>query len=202
MLTDKRDFLFRFIPVPLRYTIQMDEESLYSVTDQYTADSITKDVCKFLDTPSKHVIVDATACIGGNTYSFAKVFNNVHAIEIDPTRFQYLKDNLSMLNMNNVQCHQGNMMDICTTIHSDLVFIDPPWGGPGYKSQTVMDLYLSGTLLQDVCRKIASNTRFIGLKVPVNFNELGFTEATRDFLKLVYRNERLRKIHFLMFEVY
>lgn len=202
MLHDKRDFLFKFVPPPLRYAIRMDDESLYSVTDQHTADTITKDVMRFLPSTSA-VVVDGTACVGGNTISFAKVYSNVHAIEIDKVRFDYLEENLKTLNISNVTCHHADMVRACKTINCEcsLIFIDPPWGGPTYKSRALMDLYLQTDPLHAICRELAMHTRYFGLKVPLNFNEEAFVQNTRDFLKLVHKNSKLRKIQFLLFEV-
>jgi hypothetical protein len=36
--------------------------------------------------------------------------------------------------------------------------------------------------------------------VPVNFNEFGFIEKT-PFLRMIYRNPDLRKMHLLIFQV-
>ena len=70
-MEDKKDFLFRFISIEKRRQLKLDDEAFYSVTDQYTADRISRDILRVL--PDLQIITDATACIGGNTYSFSSI---------------------------------------------------------------------------------------------------------------------------------
>jgi len=107
-MEDKKDFLFRFISLDKRKKLKLDNEALYSVTDQYTADRISRDIQKTL--PNIQSITDATACIGGNTFSFSKFFKQIQAIEIDYTRYQYLVYNMEILEANNITCHHGDLM--------------------------------------------------------------------------------------------
>jgi 16S rRNA G966 N2-methylase RsmD len=92
-------------------------------------------------------------------------------------------------------------MVICQRLYQDLIFIDPPWGGPDYKNKDSIDLYLSDTELSEVCEHIKDNTQFIGIKVPVNFNEISFIDKTKNFMKLIHRNPDLRKMHLLIFQI-
>jgi len=197
-MEDKKDFLFRFIPLDKRKSLKLDDEALYSVTDQYTADRISRDILRVI--PTLQTITDATACVGGNTYSFSKYFKNVNAIEVDKIRYQYLFDNMNILDVSNVECYQGDLMLICHRIHNELIFIDPPWGGPDYKNKNSINLYLSEVELSEVCEHIKNSTKYIALKVPVNFNEKDFISKT-PYMKLIYKNPDLRKMHLLIFQV-
>lgn len=198
-MDDKRDFLFRHTPLNKRALLLLDNEALYSVTDQCTANKISKYIAKHL--PSVEIVTDATACIGGNTYSFSGFFKNVIGVEIDPLRFSYLCHNLRILEVKNAIVYNGNIIEICNYLKQDLVFIDPPWGGPNYKSKNYIDLYLSNMELSTVCRLISQHTKYIALKVPVNFNIIAFNEKTKKSFKLLHRNTDLRKMHLLIYEV-
>lgn len=198
-MDDKRDFLFRNTPLNKRALLLLDNEALYSVTDQYTANKISKYIAKYL--PSVETITDATACIGGNTHSFSGFFKNVIGVEIDPLRFSYLCHNLRILEVKNAIVYNGNMLDICKYLKQDLIFIDPPWGGPNYKAKLFIELYLSNIELSAVCRIISKYTKYIAIKVPVNFNIRSFNEKTKKYLKLLHRNTDLRKMHLLIYEV-
>jgi len=136
-MDDKRDFLFRFIPLEKRKELLLDDEAFYSVTDQYTADKISKDILKNI--PNIKVVTDGTACVGGNTYSFSKYFEKVHAVEIDPLRCSYLRKNLELLDVGNTDVHLGSILETCPQLHQDMLFLDPPWGGPNYKSKKKID---------------------------------------------------------------
>lgn len=194
---DKRDFYFRYVPPTIRAQIIMDHEASYSVTDQVTADKITKDIKAFVTAGA--VITDGTACIGGNTYSFAKEFRSVNAIEIDPLRCSYLKNNLGVLGLKNVRCECGDVLVESMKQYQDVIFLDPPWGGPDYKIQNDISLYLSNRELSDACIDISLYCRYIALKVPVNFSVDAFDRRVKDVLERVHYNTGLRKMHLVIY---
>jgi tRNA/tmRNA/rRNA uracil-C5-methylase (TrmA/RlmC/RlmD family) len=194
--------------------LKLDSEALFSTTDQVTADKITKDILRYVSRTA--TITDATACIGGSAFSFAQNFRKIIAIEYDKTRFDYLQYNMNLLlsstsaastsNLDNkdiekkeVECRNGDAIIECTKQNQDVIFIDPPWGGPEYKTLPCVKLYLSGLQLYEVCNQIHKYTHYIVLKVPVNFDEEGFIIDTASFMQLIYRNYQLRKMHLLIF---
>ena len=195
---EKRDFLFRFVPAAQRHQLRLDNEALYSTTDQLTADKITKDLLRYI--PKSAKVADATACIGGNTYSFAQHFSTVHAYELDPVRAAYLAHNIRVLNIQNVTVIGGDVLRRMNQPY-DLVFIDPPWGGPEYKQSESIQLTLSGKPLEDVCFQLSNYASHIALKTPTNFSEAEFLRETEPFLELLYKNIHLRKMHLLLFRV-
>lgn len=204
----KRDYLFKFIPPLTRSQLMLDEEAAYSVTDQYTADKMTRDIVRY--SGGGGVICDATACVGGNASSFSRAFKHVVAIERNQTRYDYLVHNMNVLKAHNVKCILGDALEEltwgCTRVHMgnggvnyDVIFIDPPWGGPDYKSQEFLSLELSDMPLEAVCRNWSKLTHYFALKTPKNFDEARFQAATGDFLKLVHKNSQLRKVTFYIF---
>ncbi len=195
---DKRDFYFRHVPPDMRAKLVLDHEASYSVTDQVTADKITKDIRLFVSQSA--TITDGTACAGGNTYSFAKTFQHVNAIEIDPIRYSYLLNNLSVLGTSNIRCIYGDAYKECRAQHQDVVFLDPPWGGPDYKNTINIKLYLSNKELSEICADISLYCRYIALKVPVNFNVDTFDSAVKDVLERVHYNTGLRKMHLVIYK--
>ena len=213
MTTEKKDFLFRFVNPDIRKKIKLDEEALYSTTDQVTADKITRDILNYI--PRSSTITDATACIGGSAYSFAQSFSNVIAIENNKERYDLLKQNINVLlntktenksifhnafsNLNNVECRYGDALIECQKQFQDAIFIDPPWGGPEYKTLDKVQLYLSGLSLHEVCKRLYKYTDYIILKVPVNFDEMQFIIETQSYLELQRKNSQLRKMNLLIF---
>lgn len=196
--TAKRDYLFRFVPAAQRHQLRLDEYALFTITDQLTADKITRDLLKYVPRSAK--VADATACVGGNTYSFAQHFRVVHAYELDPLRASYLAHNMRVLNVQNVTVIGGDVLRRMNQPY-DLVFVDPPWGGPEYKQSASIQLTLSGKPLEDVCFQLSNHAAHIALKVPTNFAEADFLRETAPFLELLYKNVHLRKMHLLLFRV-
>lgn len=196
---DKRDFLFRFVEPPIRSLLRLDDEAFYSTTDQLTANKIAKILTRIV--PPQATITDATACIGGATHAFAQAFSFVNAIEIDRTRYDYLRHNITILGMaERVRCIHGDALDVCPRLQQDVVFLDPPWGGPEYKTMPRVSLFLSNSKLSDVCRRLASSTRYIAIKVPTNFDEAKFREETKDFAQVIICDTQLRKMHLIVLE--
>lgn len=199
-MDDKRDFLFRFIPIDKRKLLKLDEEALYSVTDQYTSDKISKEIKRVC--PDVKIITDGTACIGGNTYSFSKYFDKVQAIELELQKYEFLIHNLTVLDTKNINIYHGDCTMIIPTLFQDLIFLDPPWGGPNYKDKKTVDLYLSDIKLEHICKLFKKYTKYIALKVPLNFDVEPFNEATKSYMTLIYKNTELRKMQLLVYNVY
>lgn len=195
----KKKFLFKFVPSDIRNNLKLDEEAYYSVTDQTTADIISTELVN--NFPDVKIITDGTACIGGNTYSFSKFFEKVQAIEIDNTKFNYLKHNINCLDIKNVEVFNDDLLNKINDLEQDMIFIDPPWGGPNYKEHIYINLYLSGFDISNICELIKNKTKYIALKVPINFNISEFDKNTQSFLKNVYKNIRLRKMFLLVYKV-
>ncbi|CAM9989609.1 unnamed protein product, partial [Discosporangium mesarthrocarpum] len=92
-----------------------------------------------------------------------------------------------------IRLFHGNFLDVLDQVDGarSLVFLDPPWGGVGYKNQEDVDLFLSNVPLAEVCQKAASRgLRHVALKVPVNFNLDGFKRAVTGRVTVHQRNLR------------
>lgn len=200
MFPEKKDFLFRGINENIRKQILLDEEANYSTTDQVTATKIAKDISKFVNVNSN--ITDATACIGGSAYSLSKYFNNIIAIEKDIKRYDYLVHNMQILSVaDKVKCIYGDSINICKNINQYCIFIDPPWGGPEYKTHEKVDLFISEKPLHDVCYELSEYTKIIALKVPKNFNIDKFSKNIENFATIEYKNYDLRKMHLIIIRI-
>jgi tRNA/tmRNA/rRNA uracil-C5-methylase (TrmA/RlmC/RlmD family) len=121
---------------------------MFSVSEQYTAEEISRILQTFVG--SNATVTDATACIGGNTISFAEHFKHVIGVESDEKRFKYLQANLKILGHKNCQCIQGDYVKLMDELKQDAIFLDPPWGGPEYKDKAQLDLFLSEQPLEQV----------------------------------------------------
>jgi tRNA/tmRNA/rRNA uracil-C5-methylase (TrmA/RlmC/RlmD family) len=192
----KVDFFFRNVPTAIRNKIKLDQEALYSVTDSETADKMTSIISRLPGVSRSSTITDLTACVGGNVVSFARVFRNVNAVEIDPVRFKLLKYNVSEIlgDENNVVFRQGDAIEEAALLRQDVIFIDPPWGGIDYmKCCDPLNLYLSGRNIGELCENVfGKNARHVAIKVPVNFDVNHFkkqisvpVQVRRDFRKMI-----------------
>ena len=163
--------------------LKIDKESIYYISLREDAEIIT-DVVKDAfplkkdETYKKIYITDATAGVGGNTISFGKNFKYVNSIEIENTRFKYLKNNIQVYGLSNVNIYNENCLDILHKLYSDIIFFDPPWGGKDYKFKKNLRLELSNKNIEDVCLDIMEKklARLIVLKLPLNYDKKFFKE--------------------------
>lgn len=119
----------------------------------------------------KIVVTDATAHVGGNTLSFSKAFKQVNAVEVNPVYFECLQHNINLYKRKNVRCIEGDYIQLMRSLHQDIVFIDPPWGGVGYRMHTRISLQVSNMDLSSIIVSLLSqNTWMIVVKAPLSFD--------------------------------
>lgn len=165
------------IPNNIRKQLQYDETALFSLTDYKNADKISNIIYNLPDINKQSLIIDGTASIGGNTYSFSKYFNNIKAIEIDKNRFNMLNHNIKLLNLNNIETINDNIVNYLYNNNiGDVIFFDPPWGGINYKSQDKIDLYFTyqdkKIDIFDLCNNLQNKgIKYIIIKAPNNVND-------------------------------
>ncbi len=155
----------------------LTEEGIYSISKPDDSEIIS---CK-IESLFGHrniVITDATANVGGNCINFAKKFDNVNAVEIDKMSFDVLKQNIDVFGVSDkVNIINGNYLIEFNKLKQDVVFIDPPWGGRGYKDIEVLDLWLNdirgvkiyiGVIVKRLLDKRLC--KMVVVKVPFNFS--------------------------------
>lgn len=149
--------------------------SLYSTTPPNQA-IYTTNLLLYFYKPNElknKVITDGNSCIGGNTWSFASVAKHVNAVEISELHSKILKNNLDILECNNVTIYNKNYVEIYDILEQDILFLDPPWGGVDYRNNTVeLEYVYKGKkyLLSDLLIHLAYLCELIILKLPTNAN--------------------------------
>ena len=119
-------------------------------------------------------ILDGTASIGGNSISFGLHFSNIISIEKNKERFKYLEINMKAHNIKSILYND----DVLNHLNDDydLIFLDPPWGGPNYKLEKSISLSLSNITLKDLTKKLRILGKIIVYKLPFNYNLNDFSE--------------------------
>jgi hypothetical protein len=152
--------------------LQISDVGKYSVSKPLDAAEINRIIMDYFPTPSNVVITDATANNGGNTIRFALDFKQVNAVEIDPTQYDILQNNVDVYKLTNVKMYNQDYLNVMDGLKQDVVFIDAPWGGPTYKRKPTVDLYLGRrNIIGVVLDLILDNLcKLCVLKVPMNYN--------------------------------
>lgn len=158
--------------------LQITHEGLYSVTHRKDGDKISTIISNTVGNCSEKTITDATGCNGGDTIRFSFHFSHVYAIEIKEDNFCSLQHNIAVYNRKNITIYNQNSVSFFNW-KTNVLYIDPPWGGPDYKIHKSIDVYMADTRLdiwleQILLRK--NRPEYIFLKLPsnYNFNRLNF----------------------------
>jgi len=152
--------------------LQTTEEGLYSITRKRDGERILSIIRYNIKNLNNKTITDGTACIGGDSIRFAMAFHHVHSIELNLANFDCLAKNINVYQLNNLTLHQGD----CTFLfnwNTDVLYLDPPWGGPDYKTMNDLDLMLGNKRIDIWLNDILirrNRPDHIVLKLPHNYN--------------------------------
>lgn len=164
--------------------------------DSYSFITFYKDSKKILDHIKENylgdismktlIATDLTAHIGGDVLAFASEFKFVEAVEIDDEAYDFLKNNINVYGFENVSAHFEDSVRWIAGLEDvgDIVFMDPPWGGSGYRKNRYMKLSLSGTGVEDIAIELMQKPKppmLVVLKLPMNYDMKFLKKKLSDF---------------------
>jgi len=191
--------------------VKISLDANYSITLPIAIEKIAKLLKK--EMPSVKYIIDGNANIGSTGIYLSTFFKHVYSVEVVKSTFDILVHNIKEYNfekkitpfhdsiidfMKNCHhhCHNFNIDNYC-------LFLDPPWSGVFYKTETVIDLFFnnsdeklsnyivtndktdSSLNIIDFIKSIKSIIKYVCIKVPNNYN---FAALYTTFYKItIYR---------------
>jgi predicted RNA methylase len=146
--------------------IKLNDEAEYSVSRPFQSRQIMDFIA--MTSNKEQCIVDANACVGGDTIYFAEYFRKVVAIEKNVDNYDLMVHNLDLFGFKNVV----TLNQDCTVFdfdNADVIYFDPPWGGVDYK--TKLDMKLSGIPISTIIKNLKKKYpyKYIFLKAPCGF---------------------------------
>ena len=187
----------RYLRTPID-RIECDKQAKYSLTPLCIAEKRNMKHLKEcgIYTEDNHVIVDATASVGGDTMSFMLNFPNstVYALEPNSRRFGMLQKNVTGVQncarneTAETECFQAEFADLFDNFSEkmkqcSILYLDPPWGGSNYKNKKKIELFLTpyrtetntsekNDIVSCCSRawKAGKSLRAIVLRIPDNFS--------------------------------
>jgi 16S rRNA G966 N2-methylase RsmD len=134
----RQNHIFRMLSTTdsqIKKQFQYDEVALDSITHFDIADDITKNIIETLNSYKGDkpyiTILDAFACVGGNTISFCKHGMIVSAIELNEERFKMLSHNIELFShratLYNTDAVKFLIKKVISGDRFDAIFIDVPW---------------------------------------------------------------------------
>ena len=165
-------------------TLLSSEVGKYSLTSPKDAQIISDYIKSLIPSTEidKIIVTDATAGNGGNTLNFAINFLKVNAVEIDKKEFDILEKNINNLEIKNIKVFNKDYLHLLNTLEQDVIFFDPPWGGPKYKKYKKIKLFLGKekeSNIVNITNKLKDKAKIIILKVPFNFDFLHFLKYNK-----------------------
>lgn len=179
--------------------IQITDVGKYSISTWTDSEKISNIIIKNSDKNSHDIVItDGTSGIGGNVISFCNNFKFVNAVELSSVHCSVLENNVkTVYNNKNVNIVCNDYTKIYSKLVQDVVFLDPPWGGPDYKKYDELDLYLGEHNLAKFVGLLKPYAKMVVIKVPHNFNIKKLVDYG-DFT--TYKKYRLKKyLIFVMF---
>ncbi|XP_026815318.1 uncharacterized protein LOC113555164 [Rhopalosiphum maidis] len=162
--------------------IILDEESFYSVCPEILSYHIAKRC-------TNNIVVDPFCGAGGNVIQLAKTCKKVIAIDIDPEKIKLARHNAKICGVEDkIQFMVGDFFSIYRTIKADVLFMSPPWGGPGYAINKIYSLksmcqnhFGGGFDIFKLAKTVAPNIAF---HVPKNTDLSECLRLAQDFGKV------------------
>ena len=152
--------------------LKMTDEGMYSITKDQDSQKIIENIKKLTGSLKHKTIADLTGNVGGDTIRFGMNFKKVDSYEINEENYKALKNNIEIYDLKNISLHNGDSTKLFK--HKvDVLYMDPPWGGPEYKDKEKIDLFIGDINIAEYLKEILEKPWkpfYIFIKVPSNFN--------------------------------
>ncbi len=155
--------------------IQVDAQALFSITpEQHAIDHAKKLIDK--------TVLDAFGCVGGNTIAFARYCKKVYMIELDKKRIKMAENNVRVYGVHDkIEFIHGDYFDEAPKIKADVIYLDPPWGGPDYKDLKEFKLDNFSPNGHDILNLAFKYFPQVVMRIPRNFDLKELTQYNREF---------------------
>ena len=164
--------------------LQIDDETLMYITMPKDSEKISMIISSHITRykPLNQItIVDATACVGGDTITFCANFENVISIEQNKDTYIMLCSNIKQYDFKNITMLNGDCTQIIPRLTNiDIVYFDPPWGGKDYKKKDNITLNIGMYTLDEFINKLITVNNDIylfALKLPNNYDIENFKKT-------------------------
>lgn len=131
-------------------------------------------------------ITETNGGLGGFSIALANEFKNINIIELNPTHFSIINNNLHIYeydkpNSATINMYNNDYLDVMLDINQDIIISDPPWGGKNFINQKALRLGFSNIDITDVINFLAAHNKFklYIFLAPLNFDFNSFTRKIR-----------------------
>jgi predicted RNA methylase len=160
--------------------LRITKEGMYSLTKYSDSLAIIRAMENIIGKENLGglTILDGTANVGGDTIRFGMNYNKVISVELTLENFTVLKNNVEVFGLDDkVEMINGDITKVWNDVQTftDVLFLDPPWGGKDYigDEEEVLNLFLSGISVSEFVGKVLlspDRPSYIFIKLPVNYD--------------------------------
>lgn len=162
--------------------ILFTDESIYS-------SSRAKGSKRLIDIINKYhknndiTITDGTSNIGTDAINMGNNYKKINAVEMSPINYEALKNNVSVFGLGDkIKTYNQDINIQINNLEQDIIYIDAPWGGPEYKHNEIINLYLGETEIVDFYLKHRNKAETFIFKVPYNYNFINLYSKISDVI--------------------
>jgi len=187
-------FFFPIVNEDKLKQLKLTEEGKYSITRPAQGYQIANIIKKYIPNSTNYSFLDGTAGMGGDLYYIAPLFKYAVGIEKNAEHSQITNSNLTVLEVKNVKIRNMSIIDYLSEDSKefnedfpsktiDVLWIDPPWGGPDYKKQKQLRFKMGGYDLDVLAEKLDVNKLLI-FKLPFNYDFSEFNNFNYKLYKI------------------
>lgn len=179
--------------------LKLSNIGIYSMTRYEMANKICKIITKLMNT-KKLVITDALANIGGMTTLLAKDFEHINACEIINLHADIIKNNLKVYGYDNkVNIINDDYFNVMYKLKQDIIFFDPPWGGPNYKEkEDGVILHINNVNIWCIINSLLKYAKYLLVLIPYNFSGSDLLKINSKFEIIILDKDKCDKSHRLL----
>lgn len=134
--------------------LQMTEVGTYSIGQP----DMSKELIEFVKeqifqygnnlSDKKIVITETNGGLGGFSLALLNEFDTINIVELNPTHYSIIKNNLTMYGYTNknekkITIYEADYLNKMLSLEQDIIICDPPWGGKNYINNQHMKLGIS-----------------------------------------------------------
>ena len=159
------------IPNPsLRQYLLIDEVGGYSITKNIYWEKIKPFILEHIPDIKDMIVTDCFASAGGDTINFGLICKYINSIELDRTRYYYLLNNIAVYQIQDkVTCYNNDFTKIIDELEQDIIYLDPPFGGPDYYKEKDLKITINGKDIMKYIEDYISRCKYLIAKLPFNY---------------------------------
>nr|QBK88418.1 MAG: RNA cap guanine-N2 methyltransferase [Mimivirus LCMiAC01] len=175
--------------------LQVTESSKYSMSTNKSSKLLVNIIRKYF--PNNDIIVtEGTSNVGSDTVMLAMHFKKINAIELSDITCKALIHNIKVYKQDNVKIFCGTVLDVIKETKQDVIYVDPPWGGPTYKQHKRLKLFLDNLEISEFYKVNKSRVKLFIFRVPVNYDFTYFFNEVNSLKYEVYSYMEYDKIKY------